>query len=272
MNIPLIENGINIKKWIQIPKLNIDKKIRIIIIIFVTIFMIINTFYGQASVHHKVTCIEDLSHKLTQKINNYFLIHTNYNFCIKIFFSILIDLSIIYTLIIWSLYSTNIRLISSFITYIIINILIKFVHIQIQPQNSAFHKHQIFSIFINYNKNNYSFYPMGIGLLIICGFEWKRNNNVIYFYFFVFLFFSESFILIIMEGNYFHEIFTSGLAGHYFFIINENILKLYFGKDYLNNNNINNEINMMKLNDDNKDKLRKSAERIKIELKHLDQK
>ena len=272
MNIPFIENGINIKKWIPFPKINTDKKIRIIIIIFVIIYMIINSFYGQASVHHNVICFEDLSQKLTKKINNYFLIHTNYNFFLKFFFSILIDFSIIYTLIVWSLYSTNIRLISSLLTYIIINILIKFIHIQIQPDNSAFHKHQIFSIFINYQKSNYSFYPMGIGLLIICGFEWKRNNKEQYFYFFVFLFFSESFILIIMEGNYFHEIFTSGLTGHYLFLINENFLKLYFGKDYLNNNNINNKINKFELIDNNKDKLRKTAERIKIELSQFDEK
>ena len=273
MNIPFIENGINIKKWIRFPKLNNERKIRILIVIIVIIYMIINSFYGQAAVHYKVKCFEDLSHKFTKKINNYFLVHTNLNFFIKFCFSILIDLSIIYTLIVWSLYSTNIRLISSLLTYIIINILIKFIHIQIQPENSAFYKHRIFSIFINYNKNNYSFYPMGIGLLIICGFEWKRNDNDIYFYFFVFLFFSESFILVIMEGSYFHEIFTSGITGHYFFLINENILKLFFGKEYLNNKIVNNNSKSFELNNDNnKDKLRQNAERIKIELKHLDEK
>ena len=268
MDIPFIENGINIKKWIQIPKINNDKKIRIGLMICVTIYMIINTFYGQACVHHKVKCIEDMSHNLTKNINNYFLIHTYYNFFIKFFFSILIDLSIIYTLIVWSIYSTNIRLISSGLTYVITNILLKFIHIQIQPENSAFRKHQIFSIFINYKNSSYSFYPMGIGLLIICGFEWKRNNNEVYFYFFLILFFSESFILIIMEGNYFHEIFTSGLTGHYFFIINESILKLYFGKDYLNNNNIDKIVELK----EPKDKLRKIAQKIKFELMQFNEK
>ena len=164
MNIPFIENGINIKKWIQFPKLNNEKKIRIILVIIIIIYMIINSFYGQAAVHNKVKCFEDLSHKLTKKINNYFLIHTNINFFIKLFFSMLIDLSIIYTLIVWSIYSTNIRLISSGLIYVIVNILIKFIHVQIQPENSAFHFHKIFSVFIIYQKINYSFYPMGIGL------------------------------------------------------------------------------------------------------------
>ena len=271
MNIPFIENGINIKKWIRFPKLNNERKIRILIVIIVIIYMIINSFYGQAAVHNKVKCFEDLSHKFTKKINNYFLVHTNFNFLIKFCFSILIDLCIIYTLLVWSLYGTNIRLISSLLTYIIINILIKFIHIQIQPENSAFYKHRIFSIFINYNKNNYSFYPMGIGLLIICGFEWKRNNNNIYFYFFIFLFFSESFILIVMEGNYLHEIFTSGLTGHYFFIINENILKTCFGENYLNNTNITDtDENKIELNE-NKNKLQNKAKKIKIELMNLNE-
>lgn len=269
MNIPFIENGINIKKWIQFPIINIDKKIRISLIIFVTIYLIINTFYGQATVHHNVKCFEDLSHKLTENINNYFLVHTYYNFFLKFLFSFLIDISIIYTLIVWSIYSTNIRLISSGITYALVNILIKYIHIQIQPENSAFHIHYIFSIFINYKKSNYSFYPMGVGLLIICGFEWKRNNNYIYFYFFVFLFLSESFILIIMEGNYLHEIFTSGLTGHYFFIINENILKLCFGKEYLNNNK--NNVNERNELNNNKDNLKKHAQKIKVELMKLNE-
>ena len=271
MNIPFIENGIKIKKWIKIPKINIDKKIRILLILFVTIYMIINSFYGQACVHYKVKCLDDMTHKFTENINKFFLIHKNCNYILKSIFSFLIDLSIIYTLIVWSIYSTNVRLISSLITYIIINILLKFIHIQIQPINTAFHLHQIFSFFINYKKSTYSFYPMGIGLLIICGFEWKRNNNDIYFYFFIFLFFSESFILIIMEGNYIHEIFTSGLTGHYFFIINENILKLFFGEDYLNNNIRDDEENMKELNND-KNKLKNKAQKIKIELIYMNDK
>ena len=131
--------------------------------------------------------------------------------------------------------------------------------------------HKIFSIFINYNKTSYSFYPMGIGLLIICGFEWKRNNNNIYFYFFIFLFFSESFILIVMKGNYLHEIFTSGLTGHYFFIINENILKTCFGENYLNNMNIT-DIDDKKIElNANKNKLKNKAQKIKIELMNLNE-
>ena len=112
---------------------------------------------------------------------------------------------------------------------------------------------------------------MGIGLLIICGFEWKRNNNNIYFYFIIFLYFSESFVLIIMEGNYFHEIFTSGLTGHYIFLINENILKLCLGKEYLNNNMINSN-KKIELNDDSTDKLRENAKKIKLELTQLNEK
>ena len=271
MNIPFIGNGINIKKWIPIPKINLEKKIRISLIIFVCIYMIINTFYGQACVHYKIQCIDDISHRYTKSINNYFLAHKNINFFIKFFFSFLIDISIIYTLIVWSLYSTNIRLISSGVTYVIINILIKFIHIQKPPENAAFYINKIFSFFINYNKSSYSFYPMGIGLLIICGFEWKRNNNNIYFYFFIFLFFSESFILIVMEGNYLHEIFTSGLTGHYFFIINENILKTCFGENYLNNTNITDtDENKIELNE-NKNKLQNKAQKIKIELMNLNE-
>lgn len=278
MNIQLIINESENNHWIKIPKLNIDKKIRIIFAFCITIFMIINSFYGQSYAHYKVSCIEDRSHIITKKINNYFLNNPIYNFIIKLIFSILIDLNIIYTLIVWSIYSTNIRLLSTGISYMILNFLCRFIHIQIQPENPSFYENYAFSFFVNYKKTTYSFYPTVIGLLIICAFEWKRNNNNFYFCFFLFLFFGESFLLIALQGNYFHEVFTSAVTGHYLFIINELILSIYYGDEYLcinnMNNIINNEINIIKndLNDNNKDNLKKKAEEIRIELIKINKK
>ena len=270
MNISFLKSQ-NFEKKCRIPKMNNDKIIRIILLIGTTIYMIINCFYGQASVHHKVSCIEDMTHYFTQRLNLFFLNNPKYNFILKLFFSILIDLSIIYTLIIWSLYSSNIRLLSTGISFMTFNIMCRFIHIQIQPSNSSFYEKHFFSIFINYQKTSYSFYPTIIGLLLICAFEWKRNNNYNIFIYFIFLCISESIILIVMQGNYFHEIFTSAITGHYFFIINENILKTCFGENYLNNQiyNVSDEIyeeNNFSINDDKKDKLKRKAENVKIEL------
>ena len=36
-----------------------------------------------------------------------------------------------------------------------------------------------------------------------------------------------------MRGNYTHEIFTGCIFGHYFFMMNEKVLELIFGKEYL---------------------------------------
>ena len=269
MNIPFLKRQ-NFENNIRIPKLNNDKIIRIIVLIGTTIYMIINCFYGQASVHHKVSCIEDMTHYLTQRINTFFITNPKYNFTLKLFFSILIDLSIIYTLIIWSLYSTNIRLLSTGISFMTFNIMCRFIHIQIQPSNSSYYEKHFFSIFINYQKTSYSFFPTIIGLLLICAFEWKRNNNDYVFIYFIFLFLSESIILIVMQGNYFHEIFTSAITGHYFFIINESILRVCFGENYLNNqiDNISDRIyeENFNINCDKKDKLKRDAEKVKIEL------
>lgn len=265
MNIPLISNNNIMKKWIKIPKLNKDKKLRIILLILTTIFMIINCYNGMAYAHYNnVSCIEDRSHIITNNINNYFLNHPILNKNIKLFFSILIDLNIIYTLIVWSIYSTNIRLLSSIISYILFNFLCRFIQIQIQPTNPAFYDNYFISIFVNYNKSTYSFYPIIIGLLIICAFEWKRNYNNTFFYFFIFLSIGEIFLLIALKGNYFHEVFTSAITGHYFFIINEALLITCFGEQYLKIEKRNNE-----LNDDDKELLRKKSEKIKIELINL---
>ncbi len=272
MNYQLIRNNINNNQYIKIPKLNIDKKIRLIIFLFLTIFMIINCFYGQTYAHYKVSCIEDRAQIFTEKINNYFLKHPNYNLILKLIFSVLIDLNIIYTLIVWSIYSTNIRLLSTSLTYMIINYLCRYIHIQIQPTNSSYNKNYFFSIFVNYKTTTYTFYPVLPGILIICGFEWKRNKKILYFWIFIFLFIGESFILIALKGNYFHEIFTAAVTGHYSLFVNEEILTIIYGDEYLNNNIINNinEINLIdnELNN-NKDKLKKKAEEARLELMNM---
>ena len=40
-----------------------------------------------------------------------------------------------------------------------------------------------------------------------------------------------------MQGNYMLEIFTAFVFGHYLFIINENILILIYGEEYLKTSN-----------------------------------
>ena len=273
MNIPLLlKNNFNNRK-IKIPKLNFDKKIRLILLTVGTIIMLINCFYGITCVHYKVSCIEDMTHNYTQKINEFFLNHPIYNLIIKLIFSILIDLSIIYTLIIWSLYSTNIRLLSTGLSYMALNFLCRFIHIQIQPESSSFNENYYFSFFVNYQKTTYSFYPIDIGIIIICAFEWKRNKINSFFKFFIFLLISESIIHIIMQGNYFHEIFTSIITGHYLFIINEVVLRICFGEDYLNNNEKRINVLNMKNNESNnnkKDPLKIKAENVRIELIKMD--
>ena len=257
-------------QYIKIPKLNAEKKIRIILFILVTIFMIINCYYGQTYTHHKVSCIEDKSQNYTTKINNYFLKYPYYNLILKLFFSILIDLSIIYTLIVWSIYSPNIRFISTGISFIILNFLCRFIHIQIQPENAAYNSNYFYSIFVNYQATSYSFYPLLPGLLVICGFEWKRNNKISFFSFFIFLFLGDSFILVALRGNYFHEIFSSALTGHYLFFINEEILTIIYGDEYLNNNLDNTDCNKTNLEENEliyfQEILKKKEEDTRIEL------
>jgi hypothetical protein len=269
MNISLIGNKINNNKYLKFPKFNSDKKLRIILLIATTIFLIFNCFYGQAIAKFHPTCLEDMSHIFTQKINNFFLNNPKYNLIIKFIFSVTIDISIIYTLIVWSLFSSNIRLLSTGISYLLFNFLCRFIHIQIQPNNPSFYQHYCFSIFVNYHKTTYSFFPIVIGLIIICALEWKRNNNS-FFWIFIFLSIGESIILICLQGNYFHEIFTSALIGHYMFMVNESVLRIILGEDYINGSYNNEKGDIEKYFDKhryyNEDLLKKKAEEVKIEL------
>ena len=139
------------------------------------------------------------------------------------------------TLIVWSLFGTNIRLMSSGCTYFIVNLLIRFLHIQKQPTESAFTRSHIFSFFVNYQDSTYSFYSVTLGIFLICTLEWKRNKVTYMFWTMNAILIIYIIFLIFMRGNYFHEIFTAVIFGHYFFIVNEKILEMIYGKKYLNN-------------------------------------
>ena len=237
------------KKCLKFPKINFEKILRIIGIIIMTTLMLINCYNGMLYARYdEVKCIEDRTHKSTLFINDFIFNHQIFNMIIKLIFSALIDLSIIYTLIVWSLYSQNIRLLSSGISFLLFNILCRFVHIQIQPKNPAFYEKYIFSIFVNYQKTTYTFFPILFGILTICAFEWKRNNNKIWFWIIFSLLLGESFLFIIMEGNYFHEIFVSAVSGHYFFMMNEITLGYFYGDEYINNYRIS-RVSKIKLDD-----------------------
>ena len=241
--------GIN-KKCLKIPRINFDKILRIIGVVIMTTLMLINCYNGMLYARYdEVTCIEDRTHKATLNINDFFFNHTIINMIIKLIFSVLIDLSIIYTLVVWSLYSNNIRFLSSGISFILFNFLCRFLHIQIQPKRPAFYEKYIFSIFVNYKKTTYTFFPILLGILTICAFEWKRNKNNIWFWIIFSLLLGESFLFIIMEGNYFHEIFVSAISGHYFFMMNEIILSYLFGEDYLFNKHQIITVNRIKLDE-----------------------
>lgn len=234
-----------INKYVTFPTMTIEKIIRAIILIGGTIFMIISCFTGASYSRYDVDCLEDITQTYTSSINEFFLKSETFNMILKFIFSLIIDLLIIYTLLVWSLFSTNVRLLSTGITYMIFNILMRFIHIQKQPENSAFTMNHIFSIFVNYKISTYSFYSVVAGLLVICAFEWKRNNNQLMFWIILVAFFLESFIMISMKGNYFHEIFSGGIVGHYLFIMNEKVLSLLFGEEYLG---LNIESNKGKIN------------------------
>lgn len=229
-------------RFMKFPEMTIEKIIRAVILIGGTIFMIISCFTGAAYSRYNVECLDDMSHIYTSSINDFFYDAKIFNLILKFIISLLIDLIIIYTLIVWSLYSSNVRLLSSGISYMIINCLVRFLHIQKQPEKSAYTMNHIFSIFVNYQITTYSFYSTIVGILVICAYEWRRNDNYVMFWIIFSLLFIECIILDVMQGNYMHEIFTAFVFGHYIFIINENILIFIYGEEYLKINNDNEDM------------------------------
>ena len=224
-----------INKYIRFPIMTWEKIIRLVIVFSGTSFMIIGFFTGIAYSHHDIDCLDDMPYTYTESIHNFFYDHEGLCMAFKFIISFLIDILIIYTLIVWSLFGTNIRLISSGCTYMIINLLIRFLHIQKQPDKSAFTKSHIFSLFVSYQVTTYSFYSVSLGIFLICTFEWKRNKVAYMFWIMFTIMVIYIIFLIVMRGNYWHEIFTAIVFSHYFFIMNEKVLEMIKGKDYLKN-------------------------------------
>jgi 2-hydroxy-3-keto-5-methylthiopentenyl-1-phosphate phosphatase len=124
-----------INKYIRFPTLTWEKIIKLIIVTGGTGFMIVTFFTGLGYSRHDIDCYDDMPYYYTESIHNYFYEHEGFCLALKFIISFLIDLLIIYTLIVWSLFGTNVRLISSGCTFFIVNLLCRFLHIQIQPEN-----------------------------------------------------------------------------------------------------------------------------------------
>ena len=147
--------------------MNWERILKLVIVIGGTTIMILNFFFAFAYSHNEVDCIDDIPYRYTESIHNFFYDHEGLSMALKFILSFLIDILIIYTLLVWSLFGTNIRLISSGCTYMIVNFLLRFIHIQIQPQKSAFTRSHIFSIFVNYQVITYSYYSVTFSIFLI---------------------------------------------------------------------------------------------------------
>ena len=225
-----------INNYIKFPTMTWEKILKLVIVIGGTIFMIVAFFTGAAYSRFQIDdCNQDMTYYYTESIHKFFYEHEGLSLAFKFILSFIIDILIIYTLIVWSLFGTNIRLMSSGCTYFIVNLLIRFLHIQKQPSESAFTRSHIFSFFVNYQDSTYSFYSVTLGIFLICTLEWKRNKVTYMFWTMNAILIIYIIFLIFMRGNYFHEIFTAVIFGHYFFIVNEKILEMIYGKKYLNN-------------------------------------
>ena len=258
-----------INKYIKFPTLTWEKIIKIVAVFFGTIFMIVAFFTGIAYSRHDIDCLEDMPYHYTESIHNFFYEHEGFCLALKFIMSFLIDILIIYTLIVWSLFGTNMRFLSSGCTYMIVNILIRFIHIQRQPEKSAFTQSHIFSFFVNYQVSTYSFYSVTIGIFLICALEWRRNNiNYMFWIMFVILVL-EIIFLIIMRGNYIHEIFTAIIFSHYFFMMNEKVLEMIYGIEYINGEvELNVDEPIVKNYDTDSEILEKKGNEMKFKSRH----
>ena len=90
-----------INKYIKFPILTWERIIRLIVVTLGTLFMILAFFTGIAYSRHDIDCIDDIPHKYTSSINDFFYDHEDLCMVLKFIISLIIDIIIIYTLIVW---------------------------------------------------------------------------------------------------------------------------------------------------------------------------
>lgn len=206
---------------IRIPEITLERKIRLIIVSIGLIGLIINTITGFSLPVYNVKCIEDVTFNLTSGINNFLRNSPKFSIFIKSFFSILFDSYMIYTFICWSLYIKNFRFLICFILNIIVyQILKQFWEIEL-PNDYYWSETHFFSIFINYNQTNKTFYACELALIIVAALEFKRLGNNVFFWIGFTLYIIESFLMICFRGHFLMDVFSPGFLAHYLFIIVE---------------------------------------------------
>ena len=181
--------------------------------------------YSQYNIYCTIDVIQDFFLPMNQYFNNNYL-----TLWILILVSLVADLLLIIISIIWITRSNSYRFICSIICFSFLGIVSNYL-LEIKPSiNSVWEYPGVPSIVVNYTSTNYSLiYPIDVGILFICYYEYKRANCKALAYLCLSTSILLAFMRLVCQSAYSPGILMSYICADFIYeLVDENISKVDF--------------------------------------------
>jgi len=179
--------------------------------------MILNAALNLAQPDVVPECLQDLSHELTQPINQYLTENRGFKIGLMIASSLLVDITVIVMAINWIVYGRNMRLVCAIVTFYIFKICMQEVFFFDFPSGYIWEYPGFPSLTIPYYRANDFFFSAEIGLCMIAAMDFKDQKMTLMKYFAFLTIIFECFVLIVCRAHFIIDLTTGIIAGHYFY-------------------------------------------------------
>jgi hypothetical protein len=193
--------------------------IRGTLILLALVGIVLNSIFGYALPNSNVDCVQDYIQEGLSKGNDYFYNNPVTKNIILIASSLFIDFIMLALGLVFFLYSTSTRLILSLSTFYFFKFIVNLIN-QLRIPNQYIWENPGFpSIMVSYLRTNTFFFSTTIGFLTIAIFEFGKMKQIYLMCIATFLLVIETFILLIMRGNYIIDILSAFVIAHFIFMI-----------------------------------------------------
>jgi len=185
------------------------------------IFLSVNSITTFAIVNEDITCIVDKVQNATTAINEFFKENVVFRNVLMIIVSLMLDFSIFIMSYCWIIYGKNWRPILTVFMFYVLKIICQNLMFMKYPETMIWEYPGFPSFAVSYYKTADFFYCGQIGLFLIIAIElWHFDFKVFSIIAYVGIVF-HFFMMIVLRGHYFIDLFSGLVAAHYFHILSE---------------------------------------------------
>jgi hypothetical protein len=198
---------------------NNTKFIKGFIIIISIFFLMLNNIYGIVMPNTDIDCIRDYAFESTESINKFLENNVYVKKRLILFSSLMIDVQMLLISYFWVFKFSSWRVFNTICIFYIFRGIIQSLFQFCYPEGYLWEYPGVPSITVSYLKTNDFFFSGHVGLPVIIGCEFFKND---YFNLGVFAFltcFVEFVTMIVTRGHYIIDLITGVLFAHYIYMI-----------------------------------------------------